>query len=329
MGKGIIYFIFIILLGGGLIFWIINNTGEYSNPYTAESFSVSESIEGLGTSPLPGFATEYAVVGRNEEIHSAYFANNTYAAIMVNNDTKECIVAHNVHRRIYPASMTKLMTGMVVCDAIGRGEIALDDVITISHDVSFRDSDAVSSYLDPGDRITVRNLLYALMLSSYNDYCIYLAEAICGSEQAFVDRMNEKAKEIGATNTHFMNPHGLDDLDHYTSAYDMYLIVNAASEYSIIQDIDKYTTYTYSYSDQNGNTWEDTAEATNQYLVGNVELPSNIMIHTWKTGTTGGAGSCLTMKATINGSSYTMMVADSISKSDLYDCYSAMFNMAD
>ncbi len=329
MGKGIIYILFIILLGGGLIFFLCNKSGDYTSQFSGDTLSVSDSIEGLGTSPLPGFATKYAVIGVDEEIHPAMFSDNTYAAIMVNNDTGECLVAHNAHRRIYPASMTKLMTGIVVCDAIEKGEISLDDVIHISHNISFRDSDAVQSYLDPGDLITVRNLLYALMLSSYNDYCIYLAEAVCGTEEAFVDRMNAKAKEIGATCTHFMNPHGLDDLQHYTTAYDMYLIVNAASEYAIIQDIDSYTTYTYSYSDSYGNTWEDTAEATNQFLVGNVELPSNISIHTWKTGTTGGAGSCLTMKATINGSSYTMMVADSISKADLYECYSIMFNMAE
>ena len=329
MNKGIIYIIIILLLGGGITWMIINQSRSYEDAYSKESISAKQSLENLATSPLPGFASKYAVIGKDEEINAEGFEDNTYAVIMVNNDKAKAVVAHNVYRRIYPASMTKLMTGMVVCDAIARGEISLNDVITISHDISFRDTDAVSSYLHPGDRITVRNMLYALMLSSYNDYCIYLAEAICGSEEAFVERMNEKAAAIGATSTHFMNPHGLDDLQHYTSAYDMYLIVNAASEYEIIHDIDSYTTYSYSYTDANGNVVEDTAEATNQYLSGSVSLPSNITIGTWKTGTTGGAGNCLTMRVKINGTDYTMMVADSVSHSDLYDVYGTLFNLAD
>ncbi|MBR6171719.1 MAG: D-alanyl-D-alanine carboxypeptidase [Eubacterium sp.] len=329
MNKGIIFIIIMLLIGGGVIFYLCKQSGSYSDAYSKETIESQQSLENLATSPLPGYASKFAVIGKDEEINAASFQDNTYAAIMVNNDTGEAVVAHNVHRRIYPASMTKLMTGMVVCDAIKKGEIALDDVITIPRDITFRDTDAVSSYLHPGDRISVRNMLYALMLSSYNDYCIYLAEAISGSEEGFVERMNQKAAEIGATCTHFMNPHGLDDLEHYTTAYDMYLIVNAASEYEIIHDIDSYTTYTYSYTDSYGNVMEDTAEATNQFLVGEASLPSNITIRTWKTGTTGGAGNCLTMRVRINGTDYTMMVADSISHSDLYHCYSIMFNMAE
>ena len=329
MIKGLLYILLLILCAFGAIFGLYKRNSEYEKSYTAETFSMEESLEGLSTSPLPGFASHYAVVGEDEEINATRFKNNTYAVIMVNNDTGKCIVAHNVHRRIYPASMTKLMTGMVVCDAIEAGEISLDDEVSLTHRITFRDTDAVQSFLDPGDRISVRNLLYALMLSSYNDYTIILAEAISGSVEAFADRMNEKAKAIGATNTHFVNPHGLDELDHYTTAYDMYLIVNAASKYETLRDVDTYRKYSYTYTDSSGNVYEDTAEPTNRYLIGMATLPSNIEIGTWKTGTTTGAGHCLTMEAKINGTSYTMMVADSISHDDLYDCYSVLFNMAD
>ncbi len=329
MKKGIIYILFLLLAGAGISYMLYQKSSTFTNAYTGETVGMSASLEGLATSPLPGFATKYAVIGRDEEIRSSMFENNTYAALMINNETKEVIVAHNAHRRIYPASMTKLMTGMVICDAINSGEISLDDtVVEITHEINFRDTGAVTSYLDPGDRISVRNMLYALMLSSYNDYCIYIAEAIAGSEEAFVERMNKKAKELGATCTHFTNPHGLDDLDHYTTAYDMYLIVNAASKYEIIKDIDTYVTYSYTYGDNQGNVWEDTAVATNQFLSGDAVLPSNISIGTWKTGTTTGAGNCLTMEVEINGTSYTMLVADSISHDDLYQCYGMMFNMA-
>lgn len=354
MGKGFLYILLLVLIGAGVFFGMYRrnhafadaweDTREISSFPTEESGISSDMIRELVTSPLPDSSSvpvaangagsgqknnwKRAVVGKDEEIRAEEFTGNTYAAIMVNNTTGECIVAHNVHKRIYPASMTKLMTGMVVCDAIAEGKIALDDVVTVPRSITFRDSDAVSSYLSPGDKITVRNMLYALMLSSYNDYALILAETIAGSEEAFADLMNEKARSIGATCTHFVNPHGLDELDHYTTAYDMYLIVNAAASYDILRDVDTYRTYSYTWTDSAGDVWEDTAEPTNRYLNGLAELPSNIVIGTWKTGTTGGAGHCLTMEVRINGRSYTMLVADSISHDDLYHCFSILFNYA-
>ena len=263
-------------------------------------------------------------------INAEEFVNSTYAVIMVNNETKECLAAHNVHRRIYPASMTKLMTGLVVCDAIEQGKLSLDEVIELEHDISFDSSlSVVQSNLYKGCRISVRNLLTALMLSSYNDYAIILAERVGGSVEGFAELMNQKAREIGATNSHFTNPHGLDDLDHYTTAYDLYLIVNAAADCEILEEIDQYSSYTYSWTDANGESWDDTATATNYYLNDGASLPSNISILAWKTGTTTGAGNCLAMKVKINDATYTMMVADGESKTDLYAKYSILFNLAD
>ena len=328
MKKGVIYIIFILALTIGLMLWSFFRSRSFEDAYTG-NVDISGDMKGLSTSPLPGFSSRYAVIAENEEINAEDFADSTFAAIMVNNETKECLVAHNVHERIYPASMTKLLTGIVVCDAIEAGEISMDEIIEVGHDIQFDDTLAVQSSLSSGSKISVRNLLTALMLSSYNDYAIILAERIGGSVEGFAKRMNEKARAIGATNTHFTNPHGLDDLDHYTTAYDMYLIVNAAEEYEILQAIDKYKDYTYSYEDGAGNTWEDTATATNHFISEQGTLPSNIEIRAWKTGTTTGAGNCLTMNVLINNKSYTMMVSDKISKDDLYQKYSVLFNMAD
>ncbi len=328
MRKGFFYLIFILCLTAGIFVWAFMMSRSYEDPYNGE-VDISGDMEGLSVSRLPGYATRYAVVANKEEINAEKFEDSTYAAIMVNNETKECLVAHNVHERIYPASMTKLLTGIVVCDAIEAGEISMDEIITVDHDIRFDDTLAVQSSLSIGSKISVRNLLTALMLSSYNDYAIILAEKIAGSVEKFAERMNEKARSSGATNTHFTNPHGLDDLDHYTTAYDMYLIVNAAEEYELLQEIDGYTDYTYTYEDGAGNVWDDTATATNHFITEQGTLPSNIVIRAWKTGTTTGAGNCLTMNVLINDKSYTMMVADSISKDDLYQKYSILFNMAD
>ena len=327
MRKGFFYLIFVIVLTAGVIIWSIMQSRSFNNPYT-QDVDISGDMKGLATTALPGYSSKYAVIPNKEEINADAFKDSTYATIMVNNETKECIVAHNVHERIYPASMTKLLTGIVVCDAIEAGEIQMDEVIELDHNITFDDSDAVQSALTAGCKISVRNLLTALMLSSYNDYAIVLAERISGSVEKFAERMNEKARSIGATNTHFTNPHGLDDLDHYTTAYDMYLIVNCAAECELLHEIDGYKDYTYTWEDAAGNTWDDTASATNHFISESGTLPSNISIQAWKTGTTTGAGNCLTMQVKINDVSYTMMVSDMISKDDLYEKYGKLFNMA-
>ncbi len=328
MKKGIIFLLLLFLIAGAVVFRMYTKNSRFDDAYSENKETISEDLRGLSTSAPAGYSSRFAVVADKEEIHAEPFIENTYAALMVNNDTKECIVAHNVHERIYPASMTKLLTGIVVCDAIEAGEISLDEVIELDHEIALGNIYAVQSDLHTGSKITVRNLLTALMLSSYNDYAVILGERISGSVDAFVERMNAKARSIGATCTHFSNPHGLDALDHYTTAYDLYLIVNTAAEYPILQEIDLYSDYTYTYEDAAGNVWEDTATATNHFITDRGTLPSNITIGTWKTGTTGGAGNCLTMEATINNVSYTMLVQDRYSKEDLYDTYSVLFNLA-
>ncbi len=328
MKKGILYLILLFVLSGAIVFLMYKKNSSYKDAYSESSEVLSEDLEGLSLSDPAGFSGKYAVIPDKAEINSDNLKNNTYAALMVNNDTRECLVAHNVHERIYPASMTKLLTGIVVCDAIDAGEIGLDEIIELEHDINLGNIYAVQSDLTVGSRISVRNLLTALMLSSYNDYAVILAERISGSVDKFVERMNEKARSIGATCTHFSNPHGLDALDHYTTAYDLYLIVNKAAEYPLLEEIDRFTDYTYTYEDGSGTVWEDTATATNHYITHDEFLPSYITIGTWKTGTTGGAGNCLIMQVKIHDTSYTMLVQDSISKTDLYEVYSSLFNLS-
>ena len=98
---------------------------------------------------------------------------------------KEPLVSYNSLRRIYPASTTKLMTAIVVCDALYKGEISLDDQITLQHDTSITEEGALVSQLKSGCTITVRNLLYGLLMKSYNDFAVILAEYVGGSEDAF------------------------------------------------------------------------------------------------------------------------------------------------
>lgn len=276
-----------------------------------------------------GMAQEYAVVGKDEEVNAASYSG-VYAAMLLDNTTGEPVIAHNAHKRIYPASMTKLMTGLLVIESIERGDISLDDMVTLNRKVTFDDWDAMASDLEGGCRVDVKNLLYGLMITSYNDCGVILAELIAGSESAFCDMMNEKAREIGATNTHFENCHGLHSDDHYTTAYDLYLILEEFSKHDLAYIIDSLSTYDFTYTDADGNEQVVTIEPTNEYLTGEMNLPDGYSIGSWKTGTTEEALNCLIMelKNESTGHEYVAIIAGADGKEALYSLMTSMINTA-
>jgi len=306
---------------------VFKDNTQYQDAYDTRASICSKNIENLPMTEAGGYQALYPTVGQYEEVQAEAFSDTTYATVLMNNTDRKCLVAHNAHRRVYPASMTKLMTAIVVCDAIESGEINLSDNVILKEEVYFDEWDAVQSDLSVGDSITVRNLLTGLLMHSYNDYCVILARHISGSVSEFAERMNQKALELGATGCHFMNPHGLDEDGHYVTAYDMCLIVSEAAKHEIIREIDSYTTYSYTFNDSMGNSHSDTVMPTNQFLLADLTLPSNIQILAWKTGTTDMAGNCLTMVTEIDGKEYSMFVSDSDSPEDLYDMYGRLFNM--
>ncbi len=327
MGKMIIYYIVLILLAAGSIWFVIGKNIHFDDAYTEDIINEVKIENSAYTGPaLKGFQSKYAVV-TTEDINESKFKDDCYAAILIDDKNREPIVSYNALRRIYPASTTKLMTGIVVCDALNAGEISLDQEVTLTHDIIIDEEGALVSMLKNGYTITVRNLIYGLMMRSYNDYAIILAELICGDTATFCERMNQKAQAIGATNSHFVNPHGLHDDNHYITAYDMYLIVNEAKKYDILKEIDSYDTFSYSFTDGDGVSWEDDISPTNQFLSGSYSLPSNITIHEWKTGTTDLAGNILTMNVEVDGKPYSLFVADGVSQDDLYKKIAVMFNL--
>ena len=150
------------------------------------------------------------------------------------------IYGKNMHETFYPASITKILTALLVienCD--------LDEEVEFSHRAVFDvESGSSSAGYDVGDKITVKTALYALLLKSANEAANALAEHTAGSIEAFCDMMNERAKELGCTDTHFANPSGLNNENHYTSAYDFCLIARAAFENDTFVAIDGTTYYT-------------------------------------------------------------------------------------
>lgn len=142
------------------------------------------------------------------------------AAILMDANTGVILYSKNIHERLYPASTTKIMTCLL---AMERGN--LDDIVEFSHEAVFSvPADGSKMGMDEGESITLEECLYGIMVASANEAANAAGEYISGSIQEFVDLMNLRAKEIGCTDTHFVNPNGLHDSEHYTSVYDLALI---------------------------------------------------------------------------------------------------------
>lgn len=202
------------------------------------------------------------------------------------------LYAKNIHTRLDPASLTKLMTAVV---ALKYGNP--DDMITASSNVIITESGATLCGLAEGDQLTLNQALHALLMKSANDAAVAIAEHISGSVEAFAELMNEEAKAIGATNSHFVNPHGLTAENHYVTAYDMYLIFNEAIKYDLVNEIISMTTYDSVYKDRNGNSKPLSLKTTNWYLTGNATAPDQVNVVGGKTGTTNAAKNCLVLLA--------------------------------
>ncbi len=240
------------------------------------------------------------------------------AAVFVLDD-QEITYAQNIYARRYPASTTKILTAYL---ALKYGD--LDQSVTVSstalYDIGY---DSSVCGISVGDTLTLRDLLYGLMLESGNDAANVIAETISGSVTDFVDLMNREAEELGATQSHFVNPHGLPDDDHYTTAYDLYLIFSAAIENPEFVDIISTGSYTVRYQHADGTTVEEEWFNTNSYLAGTYAVPEGVTVVGGKTGTTDAAGSCLVLYSLNRDDSPVIsIVLKGNSHAELYECMS-------
>lgn len=136
------------------------------------------------------------------------------------------------HNQVYPASLTKIMTSLLVIEAIERGELTMEEEVTAQPGFDFdMDKEGSSAQIVEGEVLTVRDLLYCTLLASANEATNIIAAHLYGTIDAFVAKMNERAAELGCTGTHFANPHGLPNDNHYTTAYDMFLIAQEAMKH--------------------------------------------------------------------------------------------------
>lgn len=266
-------------------------TAAFLHPYTDMAETIQyDNANSVDATKAPLFAENLCVVPVGSDTDKD--GNLTgKAALLVDVTDKEVIYANNVFSKVYPASVTKIVTTLIV---LKYGNLA--DMVTVSHNAAnITEWGATKIGLNEGDKINMDALLTAFLVHSGNDAGIAIAEHIGGTEENFAKMMNEEAKKLGAVDSNFVNAHGLHDDKHYTTAYDIYLILNELLHYDKFLEIIATKKYQYSYEDKDGNKVEKEFSNTNRYINGREDMPEGLTVLGGKTGTTSKAGSCLVL----------------------------------
>lgn len=238
---------------------------------------------------------------------------NAKSVVLMCMDNNEVLYKENEYEHLYPASVTKIMTILLVLEALDNDEISLDDKVTASKNAVSMGGSQI--WLEVGETMTVEELLKAVVVASANDACTALAEFIGGSTEGFVKMMNERAEKLGCENTNFENSNGLDDTaqNHYSCAYDLALI---ASEVMKHETVLKYTTI-WLDSLRNGET---ELNNTNK-LVNTYEGITGL-----KTGTTSNAGFCIAATAERDNMNLVAVVLGSETSEQRFDTASYLLD---
>jgi len=237
-------------------------------------------------------------------------------ALLMDYETGEVLYSKNGYSKLYPASTTKAWTAYIVLKNI-------KDLNTVVEIKDLPVVDGSSMYLKEGESFTVKELLDALLIHSSNDVAMVLAKYVGGSVENFVNMMNKEAKAIGCKNTHFNNPHGLPDENHYTTAYDMALMARKAMGNQVFRDIVK--TKSVKYPATQAYPYERYFKNTNQFLTSNYQMNYKgkqvdvkyDVVDGIKTGYTDAAGKCLLSTGVKNN----IRVISAVFKSTVNDLY--------
>lgn len=211
--------------------------------------------------------------------------DSSKSSILIEESSGTIILEKNSNERLSIASMTKMMTMLIIADYIEQGKVSLDDLVPISETAASMGGSQV--YLSAGTKMPLETLLKSVSIASANDAAVALAEYIAGSKENFVEMMNSRVQKLGLSNTHFMNVHGLDEENHYSSAYDMAMIARELVKHERI--LGYASTYEDYVTHPDGtNTWIVNTNKLINYYPGLDGL---------KTGFTNSAGYCITATA--------------------------------
>lgn len=213
------------------------------------------------------------------------------SVFVINRTKNELVFGYKMDKKFFPASITKLMTALITLNRCSP-----DEKVVISKEISEMTRGSVSE-LNEGDVLTVRDLLLCMLVASANNAAQALAIHVAGSEDAFVELMNEEMKKLGGLTTKFMNASGLHDEQHYTTPYDMYIVYQECMKYKEFREIISLTEKRYNYTDASGSQRSRTVKTTNCFKLKDAnhhyDYPNSIAILGGKTGTTNAAGYCM------------------------------------
>lgn len=237
-------------------------------------------------------------------------------------DTRSDIYGKNIYDRVYPASVTKILTALITMENAN-----FNDTVTFTEDMIVTDYGAKLCGFEVGDELTVEQLFQGLLIYSGNDAANALAIHIAGSIDAFADMMNQEAKNLGCVDTHFVNPSGLHDNDHYTSAYDLYLIFNRCLDFDVFQETIRQNQVSITYKNANGEPVDAVYNTTNQYFLDTYDYPESVRVLGGKTGTTDEAGCCLILYDTDKkNQGYISVILGASTSDELYSEMNILLN---
>lgn len=194
----------------------IETSNNTSNCVNSDNTATSQNTQNFSNANLVSTPTS------SEETESNSLNLESQSAILIEQSTGQTLYSHNIHEQLRPASVTKVMSILLIMEALDSGKISLTDSVPCSENASSMGGSQI--WLDPRETLSVDEMLKAICVASANDCVVAMAEYIAGSEEAFVQMMNDKAKELGMNDTCFKNCHGLDEDGHVTSAYDISLM---------------------------------------------------------------------------------------------------------
>lgn len=322
--KKIINIVLAGLLTAITLFGCKKETGTLSNPYQMEE---NENAAIYGDTPLSysdGFSKKIAVIGK-DAVNSEGSENiKSEAALLIDATTGDVIFQKNPHKREYPASTTKVLTSLI---AIKYGDTSA--VRKVGEEVIIKEDNVILCDFRQGDLISFDVAIHGALMRSGNDAAAFLALFAADNITDFAELMNKEAKALGATESHFVNPHGLYDDNHYTTAYDLYLIFNEAIKYSKFIEVlscrqyDGTFTRKTAYADYMINC---SYTNTNQYVTGTLPTPEGITVLGGKAGYTEVARRSYVMLAEANGHRYIVITMRADSTEDMYHDLSELLN---
>lgn len=295
-------------------------SGCSSIPYEAK-YSIDKATSSNRCEP---FAADKCVADVEDITSQDMQVNDKVSAGLFDINRRRTLYAKNVHERLKPASLTKVMTAYIALKYYGD---QLDKVLVADSSVYANESGAQALGLKEGCSMTLNEALHALLIYSANDVANLIATNLAGSIEGFADMMNAEAMKLGATQSNFKNPNGLNVEDHLVTAYDMYLIFSAAMKFDTFSEIISMNSYDVKWTDENGEGQSRTIDNTNGYLRGDVAAPSGVTVIGGKTGTTNAAGHCLILLAKDgDGNPYIAVIMRDTDGDTLYSDMTNMLN---